>query len=378
MAKITKKQLKEDALLSTTAKLSVFLSKYWGHIVGVIVVVSVLIAAIVLYGDYVTRRNEKTAIIFNEAKELFDKAEASLDTEAKAGSIAKFEEAKVKFQEVSQKSGDSDTISKALFYSAKSSYRLERYSEAVSAFQEFADEYPRSLLTLHVQKAIGNCYEQLGDDANLRKAIQQYDIVLKAPETHTTLEAAVDKGRCYEKLGERDQAIAAYKSITDRFEQNVALAIQNKSRDLVQMAVDVISKHDAIPGEGQPSPDSVKFMDEADALAAKEQWFEALKAYNKAIISQKKFWSGKTSSDYDLVVQSASNALKDYDDSSANVIGNITFGRKFADQGDWSTASAYYSRAVDFDFLPGRELFDKAQFRIHWLNSMKKPSSSTQ
>ncbi len=61
MAKITRKQLKEDALLSTTAKLSVFLSKYWGHIVGVIVVVSVLIAAIVLYGDYVARRNEKTA-----------------------------------------------------------------------------------------------------------------------------------------------------------------------------------------------------------------------------------------------------------------------------------------------------------------------------
>ncbi len=378
MARITKKQLKEDALLSTTAKLSIFLSKYWGHIVGVIVAVAVLIAVIVLYSSYVTSRNEKTAISFNEAKELFDKAEVALGTERAAEVVGIFADARTRFDKVYQKSGNSDTISKALFYSAKSSYRLGDYDKAVTSFQRYADKYPKSVLALHIQKAIGNCYEQLGGDENLRKAIQQYDIVLQSPETHTTLEAVVDKGRCYEKLGELDQAIAAYKSITGRFKQNVESAIQTRSLALIQTAKDVISKYDAIPGGDQPGDDFAKFMAEAGALEGKGQAFEALKAYDKAVISQKRLWGKKTSEDYSIASQNASKALKDYEDSSSNLITNIIAGRKLEKQGDWDTASGYYSRSVDFDFLPGRDLYDRAQFRIYWINSMKSPSSSTQ
>jgi len=334
---------------------------------------------IALYGNYITGRNEKAVRSFNEAKDIFDKAEATLGIEEDTESVTeKYAEARTKFQAVSQKSGNSDTISKALFYSAKCSYRLGEYSEAISGFQNFAGKYSKSMLVIHVQRAIGNCYEQLGGDENLRKAIQQYDIVLKAPETDATLEAVIDKGRCYEKLGEWDKAIAAYESIANRFKQNVELAVQTKSKDVIQTAKDVIAKYDAIPGGGQTSPDSVKFMDEANALAGKEQWFEALKAYDKAVVSQKKLWSEKTSGEYGTAIQGAAKALKDYETVSAGVISSIGAGRKLEKQGDWDTASRYYIRAAPSDSLPGAELFEKAQFRLYWINSMERPSSSTQ
>lgn len=379
MARITKKQLKEDKLLSATEKISLFLNQYWGHIIGGVVAIAVVIAVIVLYGNYVTGRNEKVVRSFNEAKDIFNKAEAALGTEGDTESITgQYEEARTKFQAVSKKNGHSDTISKALFYSAKCSYRLGEYSEAISGFQNFADKYPKSMLTIHVQRAIGNSYEQMGGDENLRKAIQQYDVVLKAPETDATLDAVMDKGRCHEKLGEWDKAIALYKSIADRYKQNVELAVQTKSKELIQTAKDVIAKYDAIPGGEQKSPDFTKFMDEANALAGKEQWFEVLRAYDKAIISQKKLWNEKTSGEYGTAVQDAAKALKDYSDVSLGVISAVAAGRKLAKKGDWDTASRYYTRVAASDSLPGAELFEKVQFRTYWINSMERPSSNTQ
>lgn len=379
MARMTKRQLKEDKLLSTTAEISVFLKKYWGHIVGVIVAVAVLIAAAFLYSDYVEGRNEKTALSFNEARSLFDEAEVAFGTEGRSVAvISKYEDARVKFQAVSQRRGNRDTVSKAFFYSARCSYQIGRYREAISTFLKFADKYPGSILAFHVQKAIGNCYEQLGNDESMRKAIQQYDVVLKYPETHATLEAALDKGRCYEWLEEWDKAIAAYKSITDRFKQNADLAIQNKSKALIQNAKEVISKYDLLSGANQTGDDFVKFIDESDALAGKGQWFEALKAYDKAIVSQKELWSKETSENYSAASQSASKALKEYEDLSSDVIRNIVAGRKLEKQGDWNSALPYYGRAVKFDFLPGKDLFDKAHFRIFWINSMKIPPGNAQ
>ena len=67
MAKISRKQLKEDKLLSTTAKVSIFLGEYWKQIVGAVVIVVVLVGAIILYSSYITGRNERAGRDFVEA-----------------------------------------------------------------------------------------------------------------------------------------------------------------------------------------------------------------------------------------------------------------------------------------------------------------------
>ena len=376
MARITKRQLKEDKLISTTAKLSIFLNEHWKKIASAIAGIIVIVAASLLYQNYTTGRNERAAQSLSEARNLFAEAESALESEGKVEStIEKYEKAKAKFQEVIQRGGHDHTISGALFYLAKCFYQLGKYDEAIPVFQSVTNKYPKSISAFSARKGMAQCYEQLGDDENLRKAIRQYDELSRQPETYVTLRTFVDKGRCYEKLGKWDQAIAEYKTIVDRFKLSVESAIQAKSRALSQEAKDVISKYEAAPGKDQSDSDFVEYLSKARAHEkdGQEQWFEALKMYDKAIFSRKEYWSQqRVSEEYVRTLQDASDTLRAYEDSSADVIRNISVGRKYEKQGDWSNALRYYRGAVQFDFLPGMEMFEEAQFRIDWINSVEK------
>jgi tetratricopeptide (TPR) repeat protein len=114
-------------------------------------------------------------------------------------------------------------------------------------------------------------------------------------------------------------------------------------------------------------------VDEAKAYENEEQWFEALKIYDKDILSRKEYWSQqKASGERGQMLQDALHALEEYEDLSANVIKNTSTGRKYEKQGDWDSALRYYRRAVQFDFLPDMDLFEESQFRIDWINSIEK------
>jgi tetratricopeptide (TPR) repeat protein len=376
MARITKRQLKEDKFLSATDRLSVFLNQYWKQIASVIAGIIVVVGAIVLYSIYIANKNEMAAQALRQAKALFNEAESELESEGKVESaIRKYEEAKYRFQEALQKGGHSYTISEASFYLARCSYQLGNYDEAVSAFQNILEKHSGSLFALYARRGIGQSYEQFGDDGNLRKAIQQYDQLSKYPETYITLKAIIDKGRCYESLKEWDQAIAAYKTITDKFKWKVESALQAKAKSLTQEARNVISKYEAILGKNQSNPDFAAFMSKASEYekAGQEHWFKALQEYDKAIFSQKEYWSQQeVSGERGRMLQDALDTLKIYEELSANTIKNITAGRRSEKQGDWDTALRFYRRAVQFDFLPGIDLFEEAQFRIDWINAMQK------
>lgn len=377
MARITKRRLKEDKLLSTTAKLSIFLNQHWKEILSVIAGAIVVVGALLLYYNHTIGRNERAARLLGEARALFTEAASAQAQESQGkieSTIEEYEKAKAKFQEASRKSGHGYTIGEALFYSARCSYQLGKYDDAISAFQKVLDKYPKSIFAVYAQKGVGQCYEQFGGDEYLRKAIQQYDELSRYPETYVTLRAFTDKGRCYEKLGEWEQAIAVYKAIVDKFEWNVKLAIQAKSKTLVQKAKDVLSKYEAALGKDQSDPDFVEFVDKAKVYESQEQWFEALKMYDKAIFSRKENWSQeKLSGGNARILQDASDALREYEDLSADVIKDISSGREYEKQGDWDNALRYYGRSARFDFLPGMDLFEEAQFRIDWINSMEKP-----
>jgi len=381
MARKIRRQVKEDKFVSTTAEISVFLNKHWKKIAGAVAGIIILIGFFLLYYKYTTGRNENAARRLDKARTTFTDAESGLESAGKTEStIEKYENAIEKFREVTEKGGHSYTISEALFYSAKCSYQLDRYDEAVTAFQKVINKYPKSTFALYARMGIGQCYEQLGDDEHLRKAIRHYDELSRRPESYITLSAFINKGRCHEKLKEWDQAIAAYKIIVDKFKLNVELAIQAKSKALVQKAKDVISKYRAALGKDQSDPDFVKFLDEAVAREkdGQEQWFEVLVLYDKAIFSRKEYWSQQKASGEDSqTLQDASNALKDYEDLSSNVIRNMRWGRKYESQGEWENALAYYRRAASFDFLPGMDLYQESQFRIDWINSMEKPEQQS-
>jgi tetratricopeptide (TPR) repeat protein len=372
MVRTRKRQLKEDKLVSTTAKISIFLSRNWKKIVSVTAVIVVLAVALLLYRGLITGRNERAARALSEAKALFAEAESALENEGEIPSVfKKYEEAKAKFQDVVKNGGHKYTITEALFYSAKCSYLLDKYDEAISGFQKVVSKYPRSMFKIHAQKGMAQCYEQIGDEESLGKAIRYYDELSRQPENYITLNAFIDKGRCYEKLKKWDDAIAAYQTIVDKFRSNMESAVQAISRDCVQKAKEVISEYESAVGK---DPSNSEFAKLANEKITQRQWFEALKIYDKAIFSMKGYWNQqKVSGEYNQMLEDASKALRDYEDLSKDVIRNVSIGRKSEAREDWSNALVFYRRALkQLDFMPTRDMFEEAQFRIDRINLVEK------
>jgi tetratricopeptide (TPR) repeat protein len=372
MVRTRKRQLKEDKLVSTTAKISIFLSKNWKKIVSVAAIIFVLVGALFLYRGLITGRNERAARILSEAKASFAEAESALESEGKTPSVFKqYEEAKAEFQEVIENGGHKYTITEALFYSAKCSYLLDKYDEAIFGFQKVVSKYPGSMFKVYAQKGMAQCYEQIGDEENLGKAIGYYDELSRGPENYITLNAFIDKGRCYEKLRKWDDAIAAYQVIVDKFKGNMESAVQAISRDCVQKAKEVISKYESAVGKASSHSE---FTTLANEKVDQGQWFEALKIYDKAIFSLKGYWDQqKVSGEYNQMLEDASKALRDYEDLSRDVIRNVSIGRKSEAREDWSNALMFYRRALkQLDFMPTRDMFEEAQFRIDRINLVEK------
>ncbi|MBD3184270.1 tetratricopeptide repeat protein [Candidatus Poribacteria bacterium] len=363
MVRVTKNQLKEDKLISTTARISAFISENWQKIIAVIAGVIVIIAAIALYSNYITGKNEKAARLLTEAREIYSNAETALSEDGITESTKEeFEEARIKLQEIPKVGGHDHTITEALFYSAKSSYYLGRYNEAISDFQKIVKKYSDSVFAPYSQRAIGQCYEQLDGSDNLRKAIQQYEKLSRNPESYINLLAYIDKGRCYENLGEWDKALESYKFIADRFKWNVESAIQAKAMSSVQKAKDVISKYESVAGKNSSYDNLIKLAGQKES---QKQWLEALEIYDRIIYSQKENWSQQNASE-------AARALQEYEKLSSTIINNIRTGKKYQEEGNWESALRYYQRSVDFDFIPGTDLYEKSQSRIDWINSVEK------
>lgn len=377
MARISRRQLKEDKLVSTTAKISIFFSEHWKKIAVVVLIVIFLIGVLVGFYEYKVWQNESASRILNEAKTLYAEADSAIEKDGKTqATIANYQEARAKFQEAYEKGGHKFTSSEALFYSAKCSYQIGGYSEAISDFQKIVSKYSKSPVAPYARQGIGQCYEQMDDSESLRKAIQQYDELSKYPESYISLKAFIDEGRCYEKLGEWNNALSAYNVIIERFKAKVESAIQAESKAMVEKAKDVISKHESILGKGEPNSDFQNYIDKAKAYEKDGQrWFEALKMYDRAIFSRNEYWyQQKTTGEPSPALQEAEKALREYEERATSMIKNIDIGRELAEQGDLDDAFGYYNRSVRFNFLPGMDLYEEAQLRVDWINSVEKQS----
>jgi len=377
-AKITKKKLKEDKLVSTTTKITIYLSENWQKIATIAAAVLIVIITIVGYFGYTVSRNDKIALIVGEATTLYNDAESAMGKDGiTPATVAKYEAAKAKFQEAIQKGGSKRIISEAVFFSAKCSYQAGKYSDAIADFEKVLKKYSKSESAVAARDGIAKSYEQIGDKESLKKAIQYYDELSKYPETYLTISAILNKGECYEKLGEQDQALSAYKIIVDKFKQKVEIGIQARSKSVVDLAKTAIAKYKSALGNSSEDANFKSLLEKAQSLdkGKQEQWFDTLMAYDKAILSRNEYWHAQTASGGGQKLKDAEKALIEYEDQSLDLVKNVTAGRRYEKQGDWDTALRYYDKAIEFNFLPGKEMYDTAQDRIELINLAKNPGS---
>jgi tetratricopeptide (TPR) repeat protein len=376
MAKIKNKQIKEDKLVSTTTKLSIYIEENWKKLAGIAGIIIVVIAAIIVYFSYTANRNAKASLILSEAVKLYTEAESAIQKDGNIEStISKYETAKAKFKEAIDHGGKASIISEAIFLSARCSFQAGKYNEAISEYDKFIKKYPKSQNAISAKDAIAKSYMQMGDNESIRKAIQYYDEISKYPESYITVDAILSKGLCYEKLGEKDNAINAYKVVVDRFKVKTENAIQEKAKTVVEKAKDAIKKYQDALGSSASDANFKSLLEKAQSLekGKQEKWFDTLLAYDKAILARNEYWQQQSvSAGSSSKLKEAEKALREYEEQSLNLIKSVNSGRKYEAQGDWDTALSYFSRAVEFTFLPVRDMYIKAQNKIDLLNIAKQ------
>jgi hypothetical protein len=378
MARLTKKQIKEDKLVTTVEKISIFMTAQWKKLAGAGIGIIVIIALIIGIHAYSVSKNDKTVSIINEAATLYENAESAMSKDGnKPSTLSKYETAKAKFQEAIQNGGNKNIVGKALIYSALCSYQAGKYTDAIADYEKILKKYPKGETAISARDGIAKSHEQIGDEASLRKAVQYYDELSKYPESYLTLAALLGKGRCYEKLGDQEQALSNYKMVVEKFKQKVASAAQLKSKSVVELAKTAISKYQSALGNG--SDENFKsLLGKAESLekGKQDQWFEALLAYDKAILAKDEYWQSQSSTAADSKeskkIKEAEKALLEYRNQSAELIKNISIGHRFEGSGDWNSALTYYDKSLDFNFLPTKDMYENAQDRTDSINLSKK------
>ena len=97
-------------------------------------------------------------------------------------------------------------------------YNIKKYDDAILTYREFISRYGSHPLIPVIRQSLGCVLEE---KEQLNEAIEQFEEIAKDPEaTYLKAQVGLDTGRCYEKLGQLDSAVAAYKDIIATFPES--------------------------------------------------------------------------------------------------------------------------------------------------------------
>lgn len=91
-------------------------------------------------------------------------------------------------------------------------YSLKNYDEAIRAYNDFLDKYSGHSLVPIVRQSLGYAYEEKG---LLQEAVKQFEDISTIGNNFLVAQGSWDAGRCYEKLGQKSDAIRSYAKVAE-------------------------------------------------------------------------------------------------------------------------------------------------------------------
>ncbi len=200
--RITKKEMKEDKLVTTAFKLSEWFQKHLNQVL--MVAGAVVLVALVVFFVFSSkaRRSKKAAELLGKATLEFQAGNAS--------------QAVTDLQTVIQKYGGTKDAGHASFYLATAYFYGRDYGRAKATFQEFIKKYGDDpLLLASAQAGIAECdmesgeFEAAGD--NFVQAVSLNPDGLLAPQY------LFSAGRAYLKAGQKEKAKEVFSRLIDQY-----------------------------------------------------------------------------------------------------------------------------------------------------------------
>lgn len=205
--KITKKEMKEDALITSYVKVTTFYEENKKNISIGITALIVIIAAGFFYVKNKNADNERATTELAKVYSFYDKGQYQIAIDGVR------ERNIVGLKAIADEYGSTRAGSMAKLYLGNCYYALGKFSDALKEYADFSPE--GELLTVSRYAGIGCCNEALGNykDAaeNFEKAATKYANDLNAAEN---FDAAA---RNYAAAGMKDLAIDLYKKIKKNY-----------------------------------------------------------------------------------------------------------------------------------------------------------------
>jgi len=206
--KISRRELKQDALIKTYVKATSFYEEYKRYLnIGVTALV-VLIIATVFYVNNRNTNNEKAMTELGKVYQYYDNAQYQV-------AIDGIPEQNIRgLESIVDDYGSTPSGELARFYLANALFQLERYDDALDMFDEF-DPGGDQLLTVSRLSGIAGCYESLQDYGKaaefFEKAATQYSDDLNAAENMN------NAARNFAQAGDKERALTLYRELKKQY-----------------------------------------------------------------------------------------------------------------------------------------------------------------
>jgi tetratricopeptide (TPR) repeat protein len=205
--KISKKELKEDALITKYVQLTSFYEEHRRNISIAITIAVVLIIASVVYINNRNASNDHALADLGKVYQYYDNGQYQL-------AIDGVPERNIPgLTSIVANYGSTPSGNLAKFYLADAYYKLGKYDDALENFKDFSP--PGQLLSVSTLSGIADCYEAKGMYAEAAEYFE--DAATKYTDDASAPENLNNAARDYGLAGKKDKAIELYKRLKTHF-----------------------------------------------------------------------------------------------------------------------------------------------------------------
>ena len=204
--KIIKKKLKEpDEFISFTDHAFRFISQHFRPILTGAVILLVILLAFFLFQKWEEKKEGEASRTFGAVLEVYQ----MVNSPYREGAPTDYKSLLEKFDEVIMNFPRTSSGKLALLYKGNIHLRLGEFDEAIKTYQSFLQKAgSEKLYRVLATEGLGYAYEGKKD---YEKAAEAYEKTLEMGEGAQVANAYLNKGRCYEKLGKKKEALESYK-----------------------------------------------------------------------------------------------------------------------------------------------------------------------
>jgi tetratricopeptide (TPR) repeat protein len=220
MKRISKKKLKEpDEFITTAAKVLLWTRENLRLILTGIIV-GALVASSIVFWRIKTERREAAALnSFHRALEIL--------TSAEDPSSKRYQEALDGFERIQREYPNSKAAQLAQLQLGQGLLESKQYDKAVETYRTLLERNPTErLYRLFALQNLGYAYEGQGD---YQRALDSFQGLVDMGESFLRPSAYISIGRCYEKLGKREEALKKYRIFLEKYPESIMVPmIKNK------------------------------------------------------------------------------------------------------------------------------------------------------